>query len=82
MAFIEKLGRKKISILGFLGITTFPYIKHVLGLRTSLLFFRTFALIGLLVTITLGKETKGKTLEGLTEFKTQAESKELSIDHA
>ncbi|GCC11314.1 inner membrane metabolite transport protein YgcS [archaeon] len=65
-----------------LGITTFPYIKHVLGLRTSLLFFGAFALIGLLVTVALGKETKGKTLEELTEFKTQAESKELSIDHA
>ncbi len=57
-----------VSRLGaILGITTFPFIVASFGISSSLFFFGLFAVIGLLATIFLGVETKGRTLEQSSE---------------
>lgn len=57
-----------ISRLGaILGLVGFPQIVAAAGLGYGLMFFLFFSVIGLLSTIFLGTETKGKALEELTE---------------
>ncbi len=56
-----------ISRIGaILGLTTFPTIVALYGLGDGLLFFAIAGLIGLLLTVFLAPETKGKSLEELT----------------
>ncbi len=59
-------GTSVSRVGAILGITTFPFIVLSYGISSSLLFFTGFAVIGLLSTIFLGIETKGKTLEEIT----------------
>ena len=49
-----------------LGLTVFPTLMDVFGLGYGLLFFFVFALLGIIVTLLLGVETTGKSLEELT----------------
>ena len=62
-ATAQGFGTSVSRIGAILGITTFPFIVTIYGFSTSLFFFTALALIGLLATIFLGTETKGKTLE-------------------
>ncbi|WMT50439.1 MAG: MFS transporter [Ferroplasma sp.] len=62
-ATAQGFGTSVSRIGAILGITTFPFIVSAYGFSTSLFFFTALALIGLLATIFLGTETKGKTLE-------------------
>ena len=59
-------GTSVSRVGAILGITTFPFIVASYGISTSLLFFMGFAVIGVLSTLFLGTETKGKTLEEIT----------------
>ncbi len=57
-----------ISRIGaILGLTTFPTIVALYGLGYGLLFFAVAGLIGMLLTIFLAPETRGRTLEQLNE---------------
>lgn len=62
----QGLGTSISRVGAILGITTFPLIASQLGVKYSMLFFGIFALIGLLATLILAPETKGKSLEELT----------------
>lgn len=62
-ATAQGLGTSVSRIGAILGITTFPFIVSSFGISSSLMFFAAFSVIGLLTTIFLGVETKGKTLE-------------------
>ena len=62
-ATAQGFGTSVSRIGAILGITTFPFIVSDYGFSTSLFFFTTLSLIGLLATIFLGIETKGKSLE-------------------
>ena len=59
-------GTSVSRVGAILGITTFPFIVASYGISTSLLFFMGFAVVGILSTLFLGTETKGKTLEEIT----------------
>ncbi len=57
-----------VSRLGaILGLVGFPQIVAAAGLGYGLMLFLFFSVVGLLSTVFLGTETKGKTLEELTE---------------
>lgn len=58
-------GTSVSRVGAILGITTFPFIVSAYGISTSLLFFTGFAAIGLLSTLFLGVETKGRSLEDI-----------------
>ncbi|MCL4453258.1 MFS transporter [Ferroplasma sp.] len=62
-ATAQGFGTSVSRIGAILGITTFPFIVTAYGFSGSLFFFTALAVIGLLATIFLGTETKGKTLE-------------------
>ena len=62
-ATAQGLGTSVSRIGAILGITTFPFIVSSFGISSSLLFFGAFSVIGLVTTIFLGVETKGRTLE-------------------
>lgn len=62
-ATAQGFGTSVSRIGAILGITTFPFIVTAYGFSTSLFFFTGLAVVGLLATVFLGTETKGKTLE-------------------
>lgn len=59
-------GTSLSRIGAILGLTVFPTLMDVFGLGYGLLFFFVFALIVVTVTLFLGVETTGKSLEDLT----------------
>ena len=59
-------GTSVSRIGAILGLVGFPQIVAYAGLGYGLLFFFAFAVVGLLATIFLGTETKGRTLEEIT----------------
>lgn len=59
-------GTSVSRIGAILGLVGFPQIVAYAGLGDGLLLFFAFSVVGLLVTIFLGTETKGKTLEEIT----------------
>ncbi len=62
-ATAQGFGTSVSRIGAILGITTFPFIVTDFGFSMSLFFFTGFSVIGLLATIFLATETKGKSLE-------------------
>lgn len=66
-ATAQGLGTSVSRVGAILGITTFPFIVSSFGISSSLFFFAAFSIIGLLVTVLLGVETKGRTLEQASE---------------
>ena len=67
-ASAQGFGTSVSRIGAILGITTFPFIVSIYGFSTSLFFFTGLSVIGLLATIFLATETKGKTLEQVNEI--------------
>ena len=63
----QGFGTSVSRIGAILGLTAFPAIVAMAGLGSGLLFFFAFSVIGLVVTLVLGIETRGKSLEELTE---------------
>ncbi len=59
-------GTSVSRVGAILGLVGFPQIVAYAGLGYGLLFFFAFAVIGLLATIFLGTETKGRTLEEIS----------------
>ncbi len=59
-------GTSVSRIGAILGLVGFPQIVAFAGLGYGLLFFFAFSVIGLLSTVLLGTETKGRTLEEIT----------------
>ncbi|MEM3185244.1 MAG: MFS transporter [Conexivisphaerales archaeon] len=56
-----------ISRIGaVLGLTTFPSIVAIYGIGYGLLFFGVFAILGLLLTLFMAPETRGRALEEIT----------------
>lgn len=78
----QGFGTSVSRIGAILGITTFPFIVTAYGFSTSLFFFMALAIIGLLATIFLGTETKGKTLEEINEIEEGNEEVEISESQA
>ncbi len=72
-ATAQGFGTSVSRIGAILGITTFPFIVSAYGFSTSLFFFTGLSLIGLLATVFLGLETKGKTLEEINREEEQPE---------
>lgn len=60
-------GTSVSRIGAILGLVGFPQIVAAAGLGYGLILFLVFSFIGLLATIFLGTETRGKTLEEITE---------------
>ena len=67
-ATAQGFGTSVSRIGAILGITTFPFIVSIYGFSTSLFFFTGLSVIGLLATVFLATETKGKTLEEINEI--------------
>ncbi len=67
-ATAQGFGTSVSRIGAILGITTFPFIVTIYGFSTSLFFFTGLSVIGLLATVFLATETKGKTLEEINEI--------------
>ena len=63
----QGFGTSVSRIGGILGLTVFPTLVAISGLGGGLMFFFLFAIIGLVATLVLGIETKGKSLEELTK---------------
>ena len=59
----QGFGTSVSRIGAILGLTAFPALVAIAGLGAGLLFFFVFSVIGLLATLILGVETKGRTLE-------------------
>lgn len=62
----QGFGTSFSRIGAILGLTVFPILVSVSGLGLGLFFFFAFSVLGLLVTLFLGIETKGKALEEIT----------------
>jgi putative MFS transporter len=62
----QGFGTSFSRIGAILGLTVFPILVSLSGLGLGLLFFFAFSVLGLLVTIFLGVETRGKSLEEIT----------------
>ncbi|MCL4438387.1 MAG: sugar porter family MFS transporter [Candidatus Thermoplasmatota archaeon] len=62
----QGFGTSVSRIGAILGLTAFPALVAFSGLGAGLMFFFAFSVIGLVVTLVLGVETKGKSLEELT----------------
>lgn len=60
-------GTSVSRIGAILGLVGFPQIVALAGLGYGLMLFLAFSIVGLLATVFLGTETKGKTLEEITE---------------
>ncbi|HII82413.1 MAG TPA: sugar porter family MFS transporter [Ferroplasma sp.] len=67
-ATAQGFGTSVSRVGAILGITTFPFIVTIYGFSTSLFFFTGLSVIGLLATVFLATETKGKTLEEINEI--------------
>lgn len=63
----QGFGTSVSRIGAILGLTAFPALVAISGLGAGLLFFFLFSIIGLVATLVLGIETKGKSLEELAE---------------
>ena len=70
-ATAQGFGTSVSRIGAILGITAFPIIVADVGFSTSLFFFAGLSIIGLLTTIFLGIETKGKSLEEINMIEEQ-----------
>ncbi len=66
-ATAQGFGTSFSRIGAILSLTTFPFIVDMIGVKYGLLLFGVFGLIGLISTLILAPETKGKSLEELTE---------------
>ncbi|MEM0158840.1 MAG: MFS transporter, partial [Thermoplasmataceae archaeon] len=62
----QGFGTSVSRIGAILGLTAFPALVAIAGLGAGLMFFFVFSVIGLLVTVILGVETKGKALEEIS----------------
>ncbi len=67
-ATAQGFGTSVSRIGAILGITTFPIIVADVGFSASLFFFTGLSIIGLLATIFLATETKGKSLEEINHI--------------
>lgn len=82
-ASAQGFGTSISRIGAVLGITTFPFIVSSFGISSSLFFFAAFSIIGLMATVFLGVETRGRTLEDASydEFPLET-SEEFTIKHS
>ena len=58
-----------VSRIGALaGIFSFAIVKDIYGLAIALVFLGLLSALGFVITLLLGKETKGKSLEDLSDY--------------
>ena len=74
-ASAQGFGTSVSRIGAILGITTFPIIVESVGFSFSLFLFTGLSIMGLLATVFLGIETKGKSLEEINMIEEEGPKK-------